>query len=55
MCIRDSGTAMAADRILVLDRGAIVGYGSHAELMRTCPEYLDIFRSQIGKEDEIYG
>jgi ATP-binding cassette subfamily B multidrug efflux pump len=49
------GTAMAADRILVLDRGAIVGYGTHAELMHTCPEYLDIFRSQIGKEDEIYG
>ncbi len=49
------GTAMAADRILVLDRGKTVGYGTHSDLMQSCPEYLEIFHSQIGKEEEAYG
>lgn len=35
-----------ADRILVLDRGKIVGSGPHAALVEDCPIYADIVRSQ---------
>ncbi len=43
-------SVMEADNILVLDDGAIVGLGSHNELMDSCSVYKDIFNSQIGKE-----
>lgn len=44
------GTAMTADRILVLENGALAGLGTHAELMRGCQVYRDIYASQIGGE-----
>lgn len=44
------GTAMSADKILVLDNGINVGFGSHAELLDSCRTYKDIFNSQIGGE-----
>jgi ABC-type multidrug transport system, ATPase and permease components len=44
-------SAMSADRIIVLDNGAITGIGTHQELMQSCQVYQDIFRSQIGKEE----
>lgn len=46
------GTAMSADRILVLDNGEKAGFGTHDELMKTCSVYRDIYRTQIdsGKE-----
>ncbi len=40
-------TAMFANAILVLDAGRAVGFGTHAELMRDCEVYRDIYRSQI--------
>jgi len=43
-------TAMACDKILVLDSGGQAGVGSHEELMVSCPVYRDIYMSQIGKE-----
>lgn len=43
-------TAMNADRILVLDNGRRVGFGSHDELMQNCRIYSEIFDSQIGEE-----
>ncbi len=49
------GTALGADRILVLDDGKIAGFGSHAELMATCETYQDIYRSQIGEEEVSHG
>lgn len=49
------GTAMGADRILVLDDGKVAGFGTHAELMETCETYRDIYHSQLGEEGEIYG
>lgn len=43
-------SVMNADRIIVLDDGAIVGNGTHKELLENCSVYKDIFYSQIGKE-----
>ena len=45
------GTAMAADRILVLDNGENAGFGSHDELLASCEVYRGIFDSQIGMEE----
>lgn len=42
-------SVMDCDRILVLDRGEVRGYGNHEALMRTSTEYREIFRSQIGE------
>ncbi len=42
------GTAMSADKILVLDNGVNVGFGEHNELLSTCKTYRNIFDSQIG-------
>ena len=36
-----------ADQIIVLDAGAIVGRGRHAELLTSCPTYLEIVTSQL--------
>lgn len=41
------GTAMFADKILVMDNGIKVGYGTHDELMEDCEVYRDIYRTQI--------
>lgn len=41
-----------ADRIVVLENGKIAACGTHEELMRSCPEYQEIYHSQIGEEDE---
>ncbi|MDD6315990.1 MAG: ABC transporter ATP-binding protein [Clostridia bacterium] len=41
-----------ADRILVLDGGTIADIGTHAELLRRCAIYQDIYNSQIGEETE---
>jgi ATP-binding cassette subfamily B protein len=35
-----------ADQIVVLDAGAIVGCGRHAELRETCATYAEIVTSQ---------
>ncbi len=45
-------TAMFADKILVMDNGCKVGFGSHAQLMESCEVYQDIYHTQIegGKE-----
>lgn len=42
------GTAMSADKILVLDNGVKVGFGNHIELLQSCKTYQEIFDSQIG-------
>ena len=44
-------TIMHADRIIVLDCGRIVGIGTHAELMETCPTYGEIVYSQLTEEE----
>ena len=45
------GTIMHAERIVVLDGGAIAGIGTHAELMASCPTYREIVYSQLSEEE----
>ena len=45
------GTVMNAEQIIVLNEGEIVGKGAHSELLKTCPEYLEIATSQLTKEE----
>lgn len=45
------GTIMDADQIIVLDKGKIVGIGTHKELMKTCEVYQEIALSQLAKEE----
>ncbi len=45
------GTAMDADRIIVLDDGKVAGIGTHAELIRTCEVYREIAESQATIEE----
>lgn len=42
------GTAMSADKILVLDNGVNVGFSGHKELLQSCKTYREIYESQIG-------
>ena len=41
-------SAMHSDRIFVLSDGALVGAGTHAELLERCPIYREIYLSQTG-------
>ncbi|MCR5796492.1 MAG: ABC transporter ATP-binding protein/permease [Eubacterium sp.] len=43
----------SADRIIVMDEGAIVGIGNHKELLKTCEEYKEIYYSQKDKDEEV--
>ena len=40
-------TILHADQIVVLDEGRIAGIGTHEELMKNCPTYQEIARSQL--------
>jgi len=44
-------TIRHADRIVVLDRGEIVGQGTHGELMRTNETYREIVLSQLTEQE----
>lgn len=41
----------ACDRILVLEEGCMAGFGTHAQLMASCPLYREISHLQMGEED----
>ncbi|MDU4733974.1 MAG: ABC transporter ATP-binding protein [Thomasclavelia ramosa] len=45
------GTIRDADKIIVLDKGVIVGMGTHEDLMKNCQVYQQIARSQLSKEE----
>ncbi len=44
-------TIVDADQILVLEDGAIVGRGTHDELLLTCATYQEIVESQLSAEE----
>lgn len=45
------GTVMDADRIIVLDEGAVAGIGTHKELLKNCSVYREIVASQLSEEE----
>ncbi len=45
------GTIMDANKIIVLDKGEMVGIGTHKELMENCKIYQEIAYSQLSKEE----
>lgn len=40
---------MGMTHILVMDNGKCVGYGTHQELMETCPAYRETYQLQMGE------
>ncbi|HEY3712908.1 MAG TPA: ABC transporter ATP-binding protein [Jatrophihabitantaceae bacterium] len=44
-------TIVDADQIVVLEGGAIVGMGTHDELLAGCPTYVEIVESQLAAEE----
>ncbi len=45
------GTIMNADKIIVLDKGLMVGEGTHKELLQNCEVYKEIALSQLSEEE----
>ncbi|MBO0826700.1 MAG: ABC transporter ATP-binding protein [Streptosporangiales bacterium] len=43
-------TIIDADQIVVLEDGAVVGHGTHRELLESCPTYAEIVESQHAAE-----
>jgi ATP-binding cassette subfamily B multidrug efflux pump len=44
-------TVKNVDQIIVLDKGRVVGKGTHQELMKTCETYQEIASSQLSEEE----
>jgi len=45
-------TIIDADRIIVIEKGQVVGMGTHNELVESCSVYKEIVDSQMSKEEE---
>lgn len=45
------GTIKNADKIIVIEDGKIVGMGKHKTLLKNCPSYEEIARSQLSEEE----
>jgi ATP-binding cassette subfamily B multidrug efflux pump len=43
-------TIADADQIIVLENGEIAGLGTHDQLLKTCPTYVEIVESQLAAE-----
>ena len=48
------GTIRHADKIVVLDKGEVVGIGTHDTLLKECKVYQEIASSQLSKEELNY-
>ena len=44
-------TIVDAEQIVVLDRGRVVGLGTHDDLRQSCPTYAEIVESQMAMEE----
>lgn len=44
-------TVLNADLIVVVEEGRVVGQGTHAQLLATCPTYREIAESQLSLEE----
>ena len=42
---------LSLDHILVIDEGRMIGYGTHEELLDSCPVYREIYDTQMGEVD----
>ena len=40
---------LSLDAILVMHEGEMIGYGTHEQLMASCPVYRDIYRTQMSE------
>ena len=40
-----------ADKIYVMDKGNIVGHGTHEKLLETCPAYSELWNAQQALEN----
>ncbi len=45
-------SVMRADRVLCIEDGVVCGFAPHGQLLRDCPAYREIYRSQIGGADD---
>ncbi|MBQ4574151.1 MAG: ABC transporter ATP-binding protein [Clostridia bacterium] len=48
-------SVMTSDRIAVIENGSIVGCDTHEKLMESCPAYIDIYNSQLKREENQNG
>lgn len=46
-------TALAADRIVILEKGRVASQGTHDQLLAGCPIYQEIYASQLGNGLEL--
>jgi ABC-type multidrug transport system fused ATPase/permease subunit len=46
-------TVLSADKIIVLENGAIAAEGTHKELLNSSPIYREIYDSQLGNGREV--
>jgi ATP-binding cassette subfamily B protein len=48
------GTILNADKIMVMENGAVVAIGKHHELMKKCKVYKEIALSQLSRKELNY-
>lgn len=44
-------TVLSSDRIVVMDKGEVVGIGSHQELISSCPRYQTLYNMQFNPDE----
>ena len=47
-------SVISADKIAIIENGCLAGFDSHENLIKTNSVYIDIYNSQIKKEDRVY-
>ena len=40
---------MSMDEIIMLDEGKVIGQGTHEQLLASCPQYREIYHTQMGE------